>query len=81
MTFVEGRIFGEEADAEVYSIASADPARKCIHRVDGEDQRAIGNSADISSCWISGSLGAGPCIVTFPRLRSWHKKYADKISS
>jgi thiol-disulfide isomerase/thioredoxin len=80
MTFVEGSGFSEKKLMQkVNSIASAEPApeMKFIEWI-GEDQRAIGEFRGHIVLLDFWATWCGPCIATFPRLRNWHKKYADK---
>jgi len=80
MTFVEGSGFSEKKLMQkVNSIASADPApeMKFVEWI-GEDQRAIGEFRGHIVLLDFWATWCGPCIATFPRLRNWHKKYADK---
>jgi len=80
MTFVEGSGFSEKRLMQkVESIATADPApeMKFIEWI-GEDQRAIGEFRGHIVLLDFWATWCGPCIATFPRLRNWHKKYAEK---
>lgn len=80
MTFVEGSGFSEKKLMQkVNSIAAADPAPEMsfIEWI-GEDQRDIGGFRGHIILLDFWATWCGPCIATFPRLRNWHKKYADK---
>lgn len=80
MTFVEGSGFSEKKLMQkVNSIAAADPApeMRFIEWI-GEEQKGIADLRGHIVLLDFWATWCGPCIVTFPRLRSWHKKYADK---
>lgn len=80
MTFVEGSGFSEKKLIQkVNSIAAAEPApeMRFIEWL-GDEQKGIADLRGHIVLLDFWATWCGPCIVTFPRLRSWHKKYADK---
>jgi thiol-disulfide isomerase/thioredoxin len=80
MNFVEGGGFSEKKLMQkVESYATSDPAPEMkITEWIGQDAVTLGDLRGKVVLLDFWATWCGPCIVTFPRLRGWHKKYGGQ---
>lgn len=80
MDFVEGSGFSEKKLMQkVESYAGAEPAPElAIQEWLGQEPARLENFRGKIVLLDFWATWCGPCIVTFPRLRDWHKKYGDQ---